>query len=105
MAAPKGNKFSPGRPKGSIDKVRLEFKQALNELLEMAAPQMVGWLSRIAENDPYKAMDMTAKLAEYVHPKLQRTTHEGDAEKPIRVMHTSDDAAILKRYMESKQNA
>lgn len=84
MAAPKGNKFSKGRPPGAQSKVTKEFKEALNELLQLAAPQMVEWLGRVAETDPAKALDQVGKLAEYVHPKLSRSTIGGDPDAPIK---------------------
>lgn len=78
-----------GRKKGTPNKTTLEFKEALNKLLEYAAPEMIGWLKMIAINDPNKALDHVSKLAEYVHPKLARTdgtietTLIGDANRPV----------------------
>lgn len=61
---------SPGRPKGVQNKATSEFKGALNNLLETAAPHMVEWLAEI--KDPEKRFDILAKFAEYIHPKLGR---------------------------------
>lgn len=74
VGAKKGDVRNPnGRPKGTPNKTTLVFKEALNNLLELAAPQMVEWLERVAKDDPAKALDQIGKLAEYVHPKLGRT--------------------------------
>ena len=62
-----------GKPKGAVNKTTTEFKQALNMLLEHAAPKMIEWLDRIAVDDPNRALDHVGRLAEYVYPKLQRT--------------------------------
>jgi hypothetical protein len=71
--APKGNKYAKGRPKGVPNQTTMQFKEALNNLLEQAAPEMLKWLNRVAEEDAGKALDLTSKLAEYVYPKLGRT--------------------------------
>lgn len=67
----KGKKTG-GRTKGTPNKATQQFKEALNELLEHAAPKMVDWLDRIAEDDPAKAMDIMSKYIEFVYPKLAR---------------------------------
>lgn len=96
-----------GRKKGTPNKITIEFKQALNNLLEFAAPQMVGWLEQIAREDPNKAMDHVAKLAEYVHPKLARTdgkietTLIGDSNRPVAIsLKRSLSPAALKMIEE-----
>lgn len=67
----KGTKTG-GRSKGTPNKATQEFKEALNDLLEHAAPQMVGWLDQIAQDDPAKALDTVHKYIEFVYPKLAR---------------------------------
>jgi hypothetical protein len=82
MRGHKGKTNNPnGRPKGIPNKATLEFKQAINNLLDYAAPKMVEWLEQI--DDPSKRLDHISKLAEYAHPKLARSEHVGDADKPI----------------------
>jgi hypothetical protein len=77
MAFEKGHKRYGGKIKGQPNKVTTQFKEALNNLLETAAPSMVEWLEKIAEDDPARALDLVSKLAEYVHPKLARSEIEG----------------------------
>lgn len=60
-----------GRPAGSPNKATIEFKEALNTLLNEAAPDMVKWLGEI--EDPFKRFDVLSKFAEYIHPKLARS--------------------------------
>lgn len=74
MPFEKGRSGNPaGKQKGQINKATGQFKAALNNLLEEAAPQMLEWLDRIALTDPAKALDMVSRLAEYIYPKLART--------------------------------
>lgn len=82
---PKGSpKSGGGSRKGVPNKVTVEFKTAVTKLLDYAAPEMVGWLSRVAEENPEKALDLTAKLAEYAAPKLARTEVTGENGGPQR---------------------
>ncbi|MDD4971840.1 MAG: hypothetical protein PHT07_20640 [Paludibacter sp.] len=74
-----------GRAKGSMNKVTRQFKETVSLLLEDNAENVAKWLKNVAEGDavneikpdPYKALDMLAKLAEYATPKLARTEVSG----------------------------
>jgi hypothetical protein len=72
-----------GRPKGIPNKTTIEFKHAVNNLLNYAAPKMVAWLEKIAETDPARALDLMSKLAEYAHPKLARSEVAFDPNKSV----------------------
>jgi len=87
----KGIKTGGGNRKGIPNKSTIEFKQALTNLLNYAAPNMIGWLEQIAATDPHKALDHVGKLAEYVQPKLARTEHAGDRDAPIQFAVKWDD--------------
>lgn len=77
-----GNQLPPGgRPKGIPNKTTTKFKEALNELLETAAPDMVEWLAEIP--DPKERFEVLSKFAEYIYPKLARKTIVGDEEAPV----------------------
>ena len=79
-------KPGPGRPKGVPNKATTDFKMTVTRLLEGNADNVAVWLKTVAEGDPkaeiepdpYKALDMLAKLAEYATPKLARQEHVGD---------------------------
>lgn len=72
-----------GRTVGTPNKATTHFKEAVANLLNMASPQMIGWLAQVAATDPAKALELTSKLAEYAAPKLARTELVGDKEAPI----------------------
>jgi hypothetical protein len=42
-------------------------------LIEDNIPKLNDWLSKVAKDDPARALDIIAKLAEYTTPKLART--------------------------------
>lgn len=80
-----------GRPKGAINKTTKTFRATVNVLLEDNADNVGRWLKMVAEGDPardvkpdpYRALDLMAKLAEYAAPKLARTEHIGDPDQPV----------------------
>ena len=68
----KFGKGNPGKPKGAVNKSTQIVRDAIANLLERNAPQMDQWLNQVAEEDPYKALDLMNKLCEYHIPKLAR---------------------------------
>jgi len=70
----------PGRPKGSPNKVTIEFRETVRTLLEGNAENVSRWLTLVAEGDgsesakpnPAKALEILSSLAEYATPKLSR---------------------------------
>lgn len=66
-----GQPVPMGRQKGIPNKATTKFKEALNQLLETSAPQMIGWLEQI--DQPEKRFDILSKFVEYIHPKLARS--------------------------------
>ncbi|TXG78393.1 hypothetical protein E6Q11_01090 [Candidatus Dojkabacteria bacterium] len=76
MPFEKGKPKTGGKKKGVPNKVTTDFKQALNNLLEYCAPEMVGWIKQVAKDDPNKALEHMSKLAEYIYPKLARTENK-----------------------------
>lgn len=67
----------PGRIKGVPNKSTTEFRQTVTALLQSNSENVGIWLGQVAKDDPYKALDMLAKLAEYATPKLARQEHVG----------------------------
>lgn len=101
MKFEKGKTGNPnGRPKGIPNKSTLEFKEAINNLLEYAAPQMVDWLIEVAADDKLKALNYIKDMAEFAHPKLARTELTGKDGGAIETKAiTKTDEEILNDYM------
>jgi hypothetical protein len=71
-----------GRPKGVPNKSTAIVREAIANLLERNAPNMDRWLNEVAQEDPYKALDLMNKLSEYHIPKLARTEVTGKDGEP-----------------------
>jgi len=67
----------PGRPKGLPNRSTQIVREAIANLLERNAGNMDRWLNEVAQDDPYKALDLMNKLSEYHIPKLARTEVTG----------------------------
>jgi len=67
----------PGRPKGLPNRSTQIVREAIANLLERNAGNMDRWLNEVAQDDPYKALDLMNKLSEYHIPKLARTELTG----------------------------
>lgn len=74
-----------GRPKGATNKATKAFRETVTKLLEDNSDNVSIWLTEVAAEDPGKALDLMAKLAEYATPKLARTdnTHSGTDGGPM----------------------
>lgn len=73
MAAKKGvPNPNAGRKAGVANKVTTEIKEAFRNLIETNTPNMIGWLERVAAENPAKALELCGGLAEFVIPKQSR---------------------------------
>ncbi len=80
--AGQGKPKTGGRPPGTPNKATKEFRDTVRSLLESNAQNVSIWLADVASTDPYKALDLLAKLAEFASPKLARTeSHHSIEEK------------------------
>lgn len=74
-----------GRKAGTPNRVTVEFRETVRKLLEDNAPNVQKWLQAVAAENPDKALQRLAQLAEYAAPKLVRTEVVGDPNAPLRV--------------------
>lgn len=82
-----------GRPKGVPNRATTEFRDTIKALLDGNKENVSIWLQSVAEGDeehqrkpdPYRALDILAKLAEYAAPKLSRTEVTGQDGGPVEV--------------------
>ncbi len=77
---PKGLPKTGGRQPGTPNKVTREFRETVTRLLEDNAENVAQWLEKVAENDPDKALQRLAQLAEYAAPKLSRSEVRAEVE-------------------------
>lgn len=74
---PKGVRYG-GRAKGTPNRATQEFRETIRLLLDDNRENVALWLGQVAGEDPAKALDLIAKLAEFAAPKLARTEVVGD---------------------------
>lgn len=74
------NLVRDGRKKGTPNKSTQTFRDTISKLLEDNSKNVGVWLTRVAEHDPGKALDLMAKLAEYAAPKLSKVEVSADVE-------------------------
>ena len=66
-----------GRPAGTPNRATSEVRAAFARLVEGNADKLQDWLDATADKDPGKAIDLVAKLAEFIIPKLSRSELRG----------------------------
>lgn len=69
-----------GRKPGTPNKATKTFRETITKLLSDNSANVGIWLERVSQDDPAKALDLLAKLAEYAAPKLSKVeqTIEGN---------------------------
>jgi len=83
--------------KGSPNVKTKAIRDAYKEFIENNTDQFQGWLERVAETNPAKALELVAGLSDFVLPKLARTELVGDEEQPLNIDLTKlDDKTLTK---------
>jgi len=80
--SPKGVRLG-GRQKGTPNKATKEFRETIQSLLDDNRENVKLWLAQVAAEDPDKALQRLAQLAEYAAPKLARTEVTGAGGKDL----------------------
>lgn len=83
MGRPKGTPKTGGRVAGTPNRVTQEFRETVTLLLEDNAENVAEWLARVAADDPDKALQRLAQLAEYAAPKLSRSEVKAEVDIPV----------------------
>jgi hypothetical protein len=75
MAFVKGDPKPPGsgRKKGQRNKSTVEIQDAIKRMLNNNSENIESWLKQVADEDPYKALNILQSFCDYAVPKLQRT--------------------------------
>jgi hypothetical protein len=76
----------PRRPKGSENKAKKTFREAINHLLENSQDQFIEWLAQI--EDPKDRFNVIKDLAEYAYPKYARLEVANVDTKPTELVVT-----------------
>ena len=80
MPFEKGHNKATGRTKGSPNKVSKETRDAFKLFVENNQSKFEGWIERVAESNPAKAIELVTNIAEYVLPKLARVEVKDESE-------------------------
>lgn len=89
----------PGRPKGLPNKATQRAREAIGMFVDGNAHRLQEWLDAIASGvdkngkhtrgpNPEKAFTLFQSVIEYHVPRLQRSTLEGDPDKPMQMNAT-----------------
>jgi hypothetical protein len=74
MPFKKGIATNPkGKKPGTLNETTKDIKAAYKLLIENNLDNLTGWLEKIADKDPEKAIRIISDLMEFVIPKLART--------------------------------
>lgn len=76
-----------GRAVGTPNKATAQAREAIAAFVEGNAHRLQEWLDRIADENPQKAFELFQSVVEYHIPKLARTEHAGDPDRPLTVHH------------------
>jgi ABC-type thiamine transport system ATPase subunit len=81
MSRIKGSKKTGGRTKGASNKVSTETRLAFKLFVENNHSELQGWIERVAETNPAKAIELLILIAGFILPKQGRVTVEDESEK------------------------
>ena len=80
MSREKGSEKTGGRTGGTTNKVSKETRAAFKLFVENNQSKFDGWIERVAESNPAKAIELVTNIAEYVLPKLARVVVKDESE-------------------------
>lgn len=112
-----------GRQPGTPNKATKEAREAIGAFVDGNAHRLTEWLDRVADGikvieqdedgntvekyivppNPAKAFDMFQSVVEYHVPKLARTEHVGDDNRPLVVEHNVDVFGALLESVKLKR--
>ena len=73
-----GRKTGGGSRKGIPNKATRDIRAVFRAFVEHNAERVQQLFDQVAEKDPAKALDLLAKMSEFVVPRLSRSTVDGD---------------------------
>ena len=66
-----------GRPAGTKNEISQQVRETFSLLLENKLPELEGWITKIAEKNPDKAVELMIKISERFLPKLTKNEITG----------------------------
>ena len=76
-------KKTGGRQKGSVNKTTTELKAIITQIVGNQLDRLEGDLDKIRRQNPAKAVEIAAKLIDYVLPKQTKMELEGELKHKI----------------------
>jgi len=74
----KGQSGNPnGRPKGAKNEITQQIRESFSLLLENKLPELDKWITKIAEKNPDKAVELLIKISERFVPKITKNEITG----------------------------
>ena len=67
-------KGNAGKPKGTLNHDIAFIRQAFADIMMDGKDKIITLIERVAVDDPYKAVQLYLKLAEFIMPKLQQVS-------------------------------
>lgn len=68
-----GTPKTGGRVAGTQNKVTIELRERFKDFVDNNFPKIQGWLDRVAETDPDKALNLYMQFSERIIGKVQNT--------------------------------
>ena len=89
MAAPKGNDYATGRPKGQPNKITAKTRELFAHILEEEQDNFIEALQRVRATSPKDYVQIMIKISERFVPAVSKheiTGADGEALKPIQII-------------------
>lgn len=66
-----------GRPLGKKNEITNDIRQSFSKLLENKLPELESWLTKVAEKNPDKAIELLVKISDRLVPKITKNEVTG----------------------------
>lgn len=89
MAAPKGNDYGQGRPKGVPNAITAKTRELFAQILEAEQDNFIEALDKVRKTNPKEYVHIMIKLSERFVPPVSKheiTGADGEQLKPIQII-------------------
>ena len=98
MAAPIGNNFSPGRPKGSANRTTQIVRDLFANILESEQDNFRAALEHLRVNNPRDYVQVMTKLSQRFLPEMTTTAlvgMDGESIQPVQIILPTPEAKLV----------